>query len=66
MAPKLNARFMGVVLRSSRRGQTFLRRDARFYIRDEVPGHFTRVVTERAFICLERKGMEPYPRATRQ
>jgi hypothetical protein len=32
-----------------------------FDIRDEVPGHFTRLVTEPAFICLERKGMQPHP-----
>lgn len=63
MPPKLNARFIGVELYFDHldEGKRFYGETLGFDIRDEVPGHFTRFVTEPAFICLERKGMEPYP-----
>jgi hypothetical protein len=63
MPPKLKARFIGVELYFDHldEGKRFYGETLGFDIRDEVPGHFTRFVTELAFICLECKGMESYP-----
>jgi predicted enzyme related to lactoylglutathione lyase len=63
MAPKLNARFIGIELYFDdlEKGKRFYGETLGFPIRDEEPGHYARYDTQPAFVCLERKGSEPYP-----
>jgi hypothetical protein len=62
MPPKLNARLeIELYFDHLDEGQRFYGETLGFDVRDEVGGRFTRFATEPAFICLERKGMEPYP-----
>jgi len=63
MAPNLNARFIGIELHFDdlQKGKRFYGETLGFRVRDGVPGRYARYDTEPAFVCLERKGSEPYP-----
>lgn len=59
----LNARFIGMELYFDdlEVSKRFYSDTLHFPVLDEEPGHYTRFDTKPAFICLERKGSEPYP-----
>lgn len=60
---KLNARFVGIELyfENLEEGKVFYGKTLGFPVLDEAPGHYARFDTQPVFICLERKGSEPYP-----
>jgi predicted enzyme related to lactoylglutathione lyase len=63
MAHPLNAHFVGIELYfdNLEEGKRFYGYTLGFPLLDEAPGHYARYDTHPSFICLERKGSEPYP-----
>src|SRR5512142_1139480 len=61
--PSIQARFVGVELYFDHlpTAKNFYTETLGFEISDEQAGHHVRFESESAFICLERKGAEPYP-----
>ncbi len=63
MTGKLNARLVGVELYSDdlNRGKRFYGDTLGLQLSEEGPGRYAKFDGGQAFVCLERKGSEPYP-----
>jgi predicted enzyme related to lactoylglutathione lyase len=59
----IRARFMGVELyfEDLQRAKDFYEKTLGLSLSDEQSGHHAKFDSGRGFVCLERKGVEPYP-----